>query len=296
MARKVAIVTDSTCDLSPEMVATHGITVIPLIVSLDGQEYRDGVDIRPSEFYRKLTASSGMPTTATPAPGVFAEVYRKLLEDHEQVLSLHISAELSGTLGSATQGAQLLDHPERVKIVDSRLVSIALGLAVLAAARAAEEGGDAEATWERMRPAAEAMRVYFLVDTLEYLRRGGRIGRASALVGSVLQIKPVLCVTDGVVAPMERVRTAEKAMQRLIQLARGDGGRLCAAVGHTAALEGAERLASAIEEQCDTMLMLPVGPVVGAHGGPGVIGLGCYPAELFPLGMGKVTSAETLAT
>jgi DegV family protein with EDD domain len=293
MSRRVAIVSDSTCDLPPELTAEHGITVIPLIVSLDGQEYQDGIDIRPAEFYRKLAASSGMPTTATPAPGRFAEVYERLLKDHDAVLSLHISSELSGTIGSATQGARMVD-PERIKIVDTRLVSIALGLAVLAAAKAADEGGSADETWERVRPAAQAMRVYFLVDTLEYLRRGGRIGRASALVGSVLQIKPVLAVTDGVVAPMERVRTAEKAMRRLIELARGDGGRMCAAVGHTGTPEGAERLADAIEAQCDTILMLPVGPVVGAHGGIGVVGLGCYPAELFPLGLGKVMSTESL--
>lgn len=293
MARRVAIVTDSTCDLPPDLAAKHEITVVPLILSLDGKEYRDGVDIRPAEFYRKLEASNAMPTTATPGPGRFAEAYEELLKTHDEVLSMHISGELSATIGAATQGAQMV-APERIRIVDSRVVSIALGLGVLAAARALDEGVTADEAWTRVRPAIEAMRVYFVVSTLEYLRRGGRIGRAGALVGSVLQIKPVLGMTDGVVAPFERVRTAEKAMARLIELARGKGERLCAAVGHINAPEGAERLAAAIEDQCDTMLMLPVGPVVGAHGGPGLVGLGCYPADLFPLGMGRVTSEESL--
>jgi DegV family protein with EDD domain len=293
MSRRVAIVTDSTCDLPPELAAKHEITVVPLMVSLDGREYQDGVDIRPREFYRRLEASSAMPTTATPGPGRFAEAYEALLRTHDRVLSIHISGDLSATVGAATQGARMVDA-DRITIVDSRVVSIALGLAVLGAVKALDEGAGPDDAWARVKPAVDAMRVYFLVGTLEYLRRGGRIGRAGALVGSVLQIKPVLTLTEGVVAPMERVRTSEKAMARLIELARGKGERVCAAVGHTGGPEGAERLAAAIEDQCDTMVMVPVGPVVGAHGGPGLVGFGCYPADILPLGMGRITSEESL--
>lgn len=282
---RTALVTDSTCDLPAELVAGRSLTVVPLTVMLDGREYRDGVDITAGEFYSKLTPSS---TTGTsqPTPAAFAETYRRLLDEHDDVLSLHISSKLSGTIASAEQAAQEVGR-ERIRVIDTGVVSMALGLLCLVAAAVLQRGGGSEeaaSEVERVRP---EVRAYFTVGTLEHLRRGGRIGRASELLGSVLQIKPVLTLADGQVAPLERVRTRDRALARVVELARAeaDGGELCAIIGHAAADTEAARLAGALDGFTDSLLVQPLGPVVGAHAGPGTIGVGCYPARLFPLGL-----------
>jgi len=288
--RRVAVVTDSTADLSPELVAARDITVVPLTVNLEGRSYLDGVDISAADFYARLAASSGMATTSQPAPGQFAEVYEKLLAVHEEVVSLHISSKLSGTFAAATKGMELVGG-DRVTVVDTGQVSMPLALLVLAAFGMAAEGDGAERILQRLRPIREAMRVYFMVGTLEYLRRGGRIGRASALLGSVLQLRPVLTIADGQVTPLERVRTQEKALSRVIELAKQADGRVCALIGHAAAEEPAQRIADALDPVAESLILSPLGPVVGAHAGPGTVGVGCYPAELFPLGLRHLTSA-----
>ncbi|HSR26164.1 MAG TPA: DegV family protein, partial [Candidatus Eisenbacteria bacterium] len=283
----VAVVTDSTADLAPELVQERGITVVPLTVVLDDRDYLDGVDITADEFYARLAASGGAASTSQPAPGRFAEVYEHLLATHRSVVSLHISARLSGTFEAATQGAELVD-PARVRVVDTEMVSMPLALLVLAASAMAAQGAEADAIAERLRPLRERMRVYFMVATLEYLRRGGRIGRAGALLGSVLQVKPVLTIADGEVTPLERVRTQERALTRVIELASAVEGPVCALVGHAAAAEAADRIARALEPHAESLIVAPLGPVVGAHAGPGTVGVGCYPAELFPLGLKRL--------
>jgi DegV family protein with EDD domain len=288
-AQRVAIVADSTADLAPDLVRERGITVVPLTVVLDGQGYLDGVEITAAEFYARLAASDGAASTSQPAPGRFAEAYERLLADHDEVVSLHISARLSGTFEAATQGASLVDAG-RVHVVDTEMVSMPLGLLTLAASAMAAGGDRAGTIVERLGPLRERMRVYFMVATLEYLRRGGRIGRASALVGSVLQVKPVLTLAEGQVAPLERVRTQERALARVIELASAVERPVCALVGHAAAEDAAERIARALEPYAESLIVAPLGPVVGAHAGPGTVGVGCYPAELFPLGMKRLTS------
>jgi fatty acid kinase fatty acid binding subunit len=288
MPRRVALVTDSTADLPPRLIAENEISVVPLTVNVGGTDYLDGVEIRTAEFYGKLTASREAATTSQPSPGRFAETYERLLADHEGILSLHISSDMSGTVASATQAAQMV-APERIKVVDTRFVSVALGLITLAAARVLDTGASADEAWERVRPLSEEMKVYVVVGTLEYLRRGGRIGRARSLLGSMLQIKPVITVSDGQVAPLEQVRTARKAVDRVIELTRATGDRLCAAVVYGAAPGTSERIAESIEDRCESLLLTPMGPVVGAHAGPELAGVCCYPAELFPLGLGKFT-------
>jgi len=286
---RVAIVTDSTADLLPELVQERGVTVVPLTVTMGGRSFLDGVDITPAEFYDRLAAVEGSASTSQPSPGQFAEVYERLLGEHDQVLSLHISAGLSGTYEAASQGAELAGAG-RVRVVDTGMVSVPLGLIVLAASAMAAAGEPVDAILEGLRPLRERLRVYFMVATLEYLRRGGRIGRASAMVGSVLQVKPVLTIEDGQVAPLERVRTQERALSRVIELASQVEGPLCALIGHAAAGEAAERVARAIEPNAESLIVAPLGPVVGAHAGPGTIGIGCYPARLFPLGLKRVSS------
>ena len=285
----VAVVTDSTADLSPELASERGITVVPLTVSLDGRSYLDGVEITAAEFYDLLARSGGMATTSQPSPGRFAEVYERLLGDHSDVISLHISSKLSGTYAAAARAAEMVGK-RRIRVVDTGQASMPLALLVLAASGMAAEGDGADVILERLRPIQDAMRVYFMVGTLEYLRRGGRIGRASALLGSVLQIKPVLTIADGQVAPLERVRTQERALSRVIELAGQGEGRICALVGHAAAEEPARRIADALDPVAETMILAPLGPVVGAHAGPGTVGVGCYPAELFPLGLRRLSS------
>ncbi|HYM65841.1 MAG TPA: DegV family protein [Patescibacteria group bacterium] len=295
-APKVAIVTDSTADLPRELVASRGITIVPLTLHLDGQSLLDGVDITPAEFYRRLPVASTHPTTSQPSPGRFANVYSELLTSHESVVSIHISETLSGTYASAVQGAAMTDS-NRVQVIDSHVVSMSLGLVTLAASAMAARGDDGASIVASIRAMTPHVETYFSVATLEFLRRGGRIGRASALLGSVLQVKPVLCIRDGQVTPLERVRTFERALNRIVELTgavdRGKG--VCVIVGHADAAADAEAVARKLEPIAETLLIQPLGPVVGAHAGPGVVGVGCYPAELMPLGLKPAASARRKA-
>lgn len=292
----VAIVTDSTADLPPELTRSRSITVVPLTLNFEGKSLLDGVDIRPDEFYRRLPAATIHPTTSQPSPGRFAEAYASLLTDHDSVVSIHISEKLSGTYASARQAADMTD-PMRVRVVDSELVSMSLGLITLAAATLASSGADVETIEAKVIDMRPHVQTYFSVATLEFLRRGGRIGRASALLGSVLQVKPVLCIRDGQVTPLERVRTFERALNRVVELTRevDRGHGVCVIVGHADAEADAERIARELDPIAETLTIQPLGPVVGAHAGPGVVGVGCYPAELLPLGIKPASSAQTRA-
>jgi DegV family protein with EDD domain len=285
----VAIVTDSTADLPRELAASRLVTVVPLTLNLDGQSLLDGVDITPAEFYRKLPRATAHPTTSQPSPGRFAETYAALLANHDAVVSIHISEKLSGTVASARQAADMTD-PKRIHVIDSELVSMSLGLVTLAASAMAGRGEKPEAIETKVLAMRPLVQTYFSVATLEFLRRGGRIGRASALLGSVLQVKPVLCIRDGLVTPLERVRTFERALSRIVQLTRevDRGQGVCIIVGHAGAESDAERVSRELEPIAETLMIQPLGPVVGAHAGPGVVGVGCYPADLFPLGIKRV--------
>ncbi len=296
MKQRVAIVTDSTADLPAQLVKSRGITVVPLTLNFEGRSLLDGVEIRPSEFYRRLPNVTTHPTTSQPAAGRFAEAYGALLGDHDEIVSIHISEKLSGTYASAVQGAEMTD-PKRVHVVDSQLVSMSLGLITLAATAIVAQGADAATVERRVTEMREHVQTYFSVATLEFLRRGGRIGRASAMLGSVLQVKPVLCIRDGLVTPLERVRTFDRALNRIVELTRevDRGQGLCVIVGHGDAEADAERVARELEPVAETLLIQPLGPVVGAHAGPGVVGVGCYAAELQPLGIKTTASAQSRA-
>lgn len=293
---RVAIVTDSTADLPPALTAARSVTVVPLTLHFEGRSLLDGVDISPAEFYRKLPSANTHPTTSQPSPGRFAEVYSALLDNHDAVVSVHISEKLSGTVASARQAAEMTDA-SRVHVIDSEVVSMSLGLLTLVAAALAAQDFDAAAIENRIVAMRPQVQTYFSVATLEFLRRGGRIGRASALLGSVLQVKPVLCIRDGLVTPLERVRTFDRALNRVIELTRAvDTGKgVCLIVGHADSQADAERIARELEPIADTLMIQPLGPVVGAHAGPGVVGVGCYPADLFPLGIKPSGSAAASA-
>ena len=277
-ARSVAVVTDSTAYLPADVVDRFGIEVVPLYVVLAGRSGREGSDVTSAEVARSLAVRGGHVSTSRPTPGDFVAVYRRLLDGGaDRIVSVHLSGELSGTWDAArVAAAQVGEH--LVTVLDSRSAAMGTGFAVLAAARAAAAGGAADEVASAARETAAAGRTFFVVDTLEHLRRGGRIGAAAALLGSALAVKPVLHVADGRVVPLERVRTSARALNRLVQLAADVAGDqpVSAAVHHLAAPERAQRLADQLAARLPALEELHVselGAAVGAHVGPGAVGV-----------------------
>jgi DegV family protein with EDD domain len=283
----VAVVTDSTAYLPEDLVSDLGIDVVPLYVVLAGRSGREGCDIGPADVARAMAARGQSVSTSRPTTGDFVAAYRHTLDTGaDRVVSIHLSAELSGTWDAARMAAsQVGEH--LVTVVDSRSTAMGLGFAVLAAARAASSGADAEAVTEIARRTAGATRIFFVVDTLEHLRRGGRIGAAAAVLGSALAVKPVLHMLDGRVVPLEKVRTSARALHRLVQRAveeAGDGP-VSVAVHHLAAAERAERLAAEMKERLPELQELHVselGAAIGAHVGPGALGIVVSPSQPQP--------------
>ncbi|MGY1750063.1 DegV family protein [Modestobacter sp. SYSU DS0511] len=274
----VAVVTDSTAYLPAEVVAELGIEVVPLYVVLAGRSGREGSDVTSAEVARALAVRGGHVTTSRPTPGDFVAAYRRLLDGGaDRVVSVHLSGELSGTWDAARVAAgQVGEH--LVTVLDSRSAAMGNGFAVLAAARAAAAGGSAEQVAQAARETATASRTFFVVDTLEHLRRGGRIGSAAAWLGTALAVKPVLHVTEGRVVPLEKVRTSARAISRLVQRAAEVAGNrpVDAAVHHLAAPERADRLAEQLRARLPGLRELHVselGAAIGAHVGPGAVGV-----------------------
>ena len=214
----IRIVTDSSCDLPTDLVQQYGITVLPCYVVVDDQTFKDGLEIQADEFYRRLQADGRTPTTAQPTPSDFHEVYGDLIDQGDQIISIHVSSKLSGTLNSAEQAKTSLDDSSAVEIIDSHLASIPLGLVVLDAAVLASEEQDLHEVAAKIRQTLGLHHGLFALDTLEYLHKGGRIGKARAFMGSVLHVKPILRLQNGEAYPVERPRTRERAMRRLVQL------------------------------------------------------------------------------
>lgn len=274
----VAVVTDSAAYLPADLIEGYGIHVVPLYVVLAGRSGREGEDIGPADVARVLSSRGQTVSTSRPTPGDFVAAYRRALDEGaERLVSVHLSSELSGTWDAARLAAsQVGEHI--VTVVDSRSAAMGNGFAVLAAARSAAAGADAATVARTAREMAAATRTLFVVDTLEHLRRGGRIGAAASVLGSALAIKPVLHVLDGRVVPLEKVRTTARAMHRLVQRAveaAGDGP-VSIAVHHLAAPEKAERLAAELREQLPAIRELHVselGAAIGAHVGPGAFGV-----------------------
>lgn len=280
---RVAIVTDSGVNLPQAVVEDHDIRVVPLKVILDGKTLRDGVDITPSRFYEVLGAASELPTTSQPSTGDFVEVYSRLSEEVDAIVSIHLSELLSGTVKSALAARELVNHVP-VEVIDSRSASLGLGFVVLAAAREARQGrGLAEvvAAAQRLIP---RISVIFVVDTLKYLHMGGRIGGASAMLGTALKIKPLLHLYHGQVNPLERVRSKCKATERMLVImaqaleADKSDGLLHAAVAHAdredEAIELKEKVLSRFQPH--EFYLSELTPAIGTHVGPGTLGLGWY--------------------
>ena len=281
----IAVVTDSTAYLPAELVEQYGIEVVPLYVVLPGRSGREGQEIGPQEVTVAMATRGQQVSTSRPTPGDFVAAYRRCLATGaERIVSVHLSAELSGTWDAARlAAAQVGEHI--VTVIDSRATAMATGFAVLAAARAAAEGADAAAVADAARDAAAVTSTFFVVDTLEHLRRGGRIGAAAAVLGSALAVKPVLHVAEGKVVPLERVRTSGRALNRLVQRAVDTAGEGPAsiAVHHLSAPERAERLAAELRERLPKLRELYVselGAAIGAHVGPGAVGVVVVPAPV----------------
>src|ERR671932_374877 len=277
----VAVVTDSTAYLPAGMVEEHGLTVVPLQVVVGGRSLAEGVEVSSDEVARALQEWRPV-TTSRPSPQTFAETYRSL--DAPEVVSVHLSADLSGTADAARVAARdVAADGVDVVVVDSRSLAMGLGFVAVAAARAAREGADAEAAARVARRLAPEVGIWLYVDTLDYLRRGGRIGAAAAVVGSALSVKPLLHVVDGRLEPLERVRTTSRALSRLEELAVREAGDrdVDVAVQHLApagrAREVADRLAARLPK-ARWMHVGEVGAVVGAHVGPGMLGVVVAPA------------------
>lgn len=278
--RRIAIVTDSTADLPHELVQAYGIRVVPQILIMGHQTWRDGVDIDPPAFYELLQTSSHFPASSQPSVPDFREAFTELAPEVEGIVAVLVSNELSGTLNSALAAAAgLPDIP--IEIVDARAVSMQLGFTVLAAAQAAAAGQGLQAVAAAARAMIGRVGIYFVVDTLEYLHRGGRIGAAARLFGTALNLKPVLEIRDGIVSPVAKIRSKRKALDKAIELLDeqlAGEQRVHLAAFHVAAPEKAERFAEQLEDRFHPVEMIRTecGPVIGTHAGPGAVGAAFY--------------------
>jgi DegV family protein with EDD domain len=278
----VAVVTDSTAYLPDGLARERGIGVVPLRVTLGSRVGRDGDGVRPADVITALSSTDVPVGTSRPAPAEFAARYRALFDGGAgAVVSVHLSRELSGTWEAARIAADEVD-PYRVRVVDSRSVGMGVGFAVLAAARAAADGYAGEKVEAAAVEVAERSRVFFCVDTLEHLHRGGRIGPTAAWLGTALAVKPLLHVVDGRIEPLEKVRTSTRALARMVELAAqaaGDGAAELA-VHHLGAPDRADELAARLGERLPAgrrCLVSEVGAVLGVHTGPGVLGVVVVP-------------------
>jgi len=288
--KKIVVVTDSNATVPADLVEELDIQVVPILLALDGHTFRDGVDITAAEVYRWLRESSHLSTTSAPSVGDFLRVYAAAAQEASGIVSIHLSPKLSATYNSAVTASQLVDGPDgrpfrSIRVVNCHTAAMGQGFVVLAAARAAAAGADLETVVTRAQEVAGRMNLLATLGTLEYLHRGGRIGGAATLLGTMLQIKPVLYVADGHVDVFARPRTLSKALRVMVQqmAERVDSaGRtlrpLHVAILHADEPEKAEALRQQVAEQfdCAELYVTELTPVMGAHTGPGVLGVVFY--------------------
>lgn len=278
----IRIVTDTTACLPADVAKRYDIPVLPQIVCFGTESFREGLDIDHATFLQRLTAAADLPKTAAPPPRLFVEVFERLVPSGASILCIHPSAEVSGTVRAATAAAAEFADAD-IRVLDTRVAGSPMGSMVSQAAAWAAQGIDADKIEMRLRDSIERCRVYFMVDTLEFLQRGGRIGGAAALLGSVLRIKPILTFRDGRVEQLERERTTSRALARLTGLARdscppGPEGRLT--VMHASALQRAERVADDLRQLLGLadVPVMDAPPAIVTHAGPGLVGLGFFVA------------------
>ena len=273
----VKIVTDSTADIPPQVAKELGIWVVPLYVHFGSEVYRDGVDLSAVEFYQKLKASKSLPTTASVSPNEFAQVCDRLAEQTDEILAIVISSKMSSTYDVVLQGKELRKRKDcRVEVIDSQLVLMALGLIVIAAAKEAQAGANLDQISDMVRRAIPKVHARMAFNTLDYLRKGGRIGAAQALLGTLLSFKPILTIKDGIATPVARERTWAKAVEHLRRFAIGFTNIREMAVAYTTVPEEAAALAQYLNRMFpkERVYISTVGAVTGTHLGPGALGVG----------------------
>jgi len=277
----IKFVTDSTAYLPEETVRRHDIRVVPLYVHFGETAFREGVDLSNGEFFDRLKAAPVLPTTSQPSAGEFQEVFKELADQGHEIITLTISSKLSGTWNSAMAAKEMLPGAG-ISVIDSLSTSVGLQLMVEAALRAASEGatrGDIEDQIEQIKAKIE---VLFVVDTLEYLAKGGRIGNAKAFLGTLLKVKPILILQDGAIEPCEQVRSKRKALLRMLDLVEehlgGQGPQARVAITNALVPEEAQSLGQELADRlsCPEPSIADIGPVIGTHTGPGVIGVASY--------------------
>ncbi len=269
----VKIVTDSVADLPPQIAEELGITVIPINVRFGEKVYRDGIDLTAEQFYRELVRSKVLPVTSVPSPGTFATAYDKLAEETDEILAVMLSAKLSATYEVALQSIGLMKRQRRVEVIDSECAVMAQGFLVIAAARAALAGAKLEEIIEVVRANMPRVDMRAAFDTLEYLRRGGRIGAAQALLGAALRINPIVTLRNGVVEPAGRTRSRARAIEHLYQFVAGYRNIEALAVEEAACHEDADLLTDRLGSLFprERIYRTKTTPVIGAHTGPGLL-------------------------
>ena len=280
----IRIVTDSTSDISSDFARNLGVIVVPAYVNFTGADgavetLKDGLDLSTDDFYDRLANSEILPTTSQPTISDFTEVYESLIQDPEDmIVSIHVSSKLSGTYNSAVQARRSLKNPAQVEVIDSQSASMALGLVVLGAARALRNGAELQQILAETETAISQVRGFFLLDTLEYLVKGGRISKTQAFLGNMLSVKPILALQDGEVRRFDRVRSRRKGLQRLVRIADGLGGIAEACIIHNDASHDAETLSNDVRrllptDRTDHIPIIRPGPSIGVHTGPGMVGI-----------------------
>jgi DegV family protein with EDD domain len=276
-----AVVADTTSYLTPELLSQHEVHLVSLYVGIEGDQERESDVQDLQDFYERLRKSGEAVTTSQPSVGDFIAVYEPLLAEGKEIVSIHLSSGISGTCESALQARERLTAEgkggERIVVLDSRTGCGGMGLMILAAARAADQGAGATEARDRAETLRKELKIWFAVDTLDYLRRGGRIGAARAWIGTTLKIKPILTLEEEI-TPVERVRTRSRAFERMVDYARQrhEAGADEWVVQHVQDPENAERLVETCKPifGCDPVFTSEIGPVIGAHVGPGLLGVG----------------------
>ncbi len=277
----VEIVTDSLSDITPEFAKELGVTTVPLYVRFGEEVYRDRVEMSTDEFYHKLVHGDTFPTTTQPSPGDFLAVYEKLAKKTDKILVVTVSSVLSGTYQSAMQAKSMMEEKCRIEVIDSRKVAMSLGLIVIKAVKAAKAGAGLDELADLVRKAIPHSHLVIYFDTLKYLARGGRIGKAQGLMGAMLSIKPILTIKDGEMAPLTRVRSLAAGLDYLYNFVPGLAKIEALAVEHTTkpdeADELVERLSTIIPKE--RIYRSIVSPVLGTHAGPNALALTVLEAE-----------------
>ncbi len=270
----VRIVTDSLADIPPAIAKELDITQVPCVVRFGDQEFHDRVDLTTAEFYKRLVASEVLPSTSQPATGVFQEMYENVARQTNEILAIHTIASLSGIYNASRIAAQSLPNV-RIELIDSQQVTMALGWLVILAARAAREGHSMEEIKQLVQEAIPRVHVIGALNTLEYAQRGGRLGKGAALIGTLLNVKPLISIVGGEVVPVENTRSQKRALERLVEIVLGSGPIQEIAVIHAAGEELAQKVKRLLTATlpADQIVMTETGPVLGTHVGPNAVGI-----------------------